>query len=143
MAICVEEALELIYTLTRPTQTEIVPIENSLQRVLAEEVKALYSLPSFDNSAMDGYAVRSEDGGKTLKQSCTIFAGDENEVRMIEDQCIRIMTGAKIPQGCEAIVPIEEVEFDGENVTLPPEHQTFSTYSTQRGRYTSRHDPYE
>lgn len=119
MALSVEEALALIYTLSQPTQTEIIPIENAVHRVIAQSITARYSLPSFDNSAMDGYAVRVEDAGKTLKQSCTVFAGDGHDIRLIEDQCIRIMTGAKIPQGCEAIVPIEEVHFDGENVTLP------------------------
>jgi molybdopterin molybdotransferase len=119
MAISVEEALNLIYTLTFPTQSEIVPIENSIHRVLCESVVASYSLPSFDNSAMDGYAVKSEDGGKTLTQSCVIFAGNPDDVRMVEDQCIRIMTGAKIPQGCEAIVPIEEVTVNGDQITFP------------------------
>lgn len=119
MAISAEEALGLIYTFALPTQTEIVPIENGIHRVLCETITAAYSLPSFDNSAMDGYAVRSEDAGKTLLQSCTIFAGDGDDVRMVEDQCIRIMTGAKIPQGCEAIVPIEEVTINGDSVTLP------------------------
>ncbi|MBD3810041.1 MAG: molybdopterin molybdotransferase MoeA [Sulfuricurvum sp.] len=119
MALSVEEALELIYKLSQPTQTEIIPIENAVHRVIAQKITARYSLPSFDNSAMDGYAVRVEDAGKTLKQSCTVFAGDGHDIRLIEDQCIRIMTGAKIPQGCEAIVPIEEVQFDGENVVLP------------------------
>lgn len=119
MAISVEEALNLVYSFVSPTQTEIVPIENAVHRILSEPIIAQHSLPSFDNSAMDGYAVRTEDAGKTLKQSCVIFAGDGNEIRMIEDQCIRIMTGAKIPQGCEAIVPIEEVHITEDQITLP------------------------
>ena len=119
MAISAEEALELIYAFTLPTQTEIVPIENAIHRVLCETITATYSLPSFDNSAMDGYAVRSEDAGKTLLQSCTVFAGDGADIRLVEDQCIRIMTGAKIPQGCEAIVPIEDVSISGDQITLP------------------------
>jgi molybdopterin molybdotransferase len=119
MAISVEEALNLVYAFASPTETEITPIENAIHRVLSETIIASHSLPSFDNSAMDGYAVRTEDAGKTLQQSCVIFAGDGDEIRMVEDQCIRIMTGAKIPQGCEAIVPIEEVSVDGDLVTLP------------------------
>lgn len=119
MAISVEEALNLVYTFVSPTQTEIVPIENAVHRILSESITAKHSLPSFDNSAMDGYAVRTEDAAKTLKQSCVIFAGDVNEIRMVEDQCIRIMTGAKIPQGCEAIVPIEEVIVNEDQITLP------------------------
>lgn len=119
MAVTVEEALEKIYTLASPLETEIEPIENAIGRVLAETVTATLSLPSFDNSAMDGYAVRIGDAGKTLPQSCTIFAGDKEDTRMVEDQCIRIMTGAKIPQGAEAIVPIEEVNVSGDSVTFP------------------------
>ncbi|MDD2838228.1 MAG: molybdopterin molybdotransferase MoeA, partial [Sulfuricurvum sp.] len=120
MAISVEEALDQIYKLSLPLGGEIAPIENAVYRVLAETVVASHSLPSFDNSAMDGYAVRTEDAGKTLPQSCVIFAGDEGEVRLVENQCIRIMTGAKIPLGCEAIVPIEEVTLSDGKVTLPP-----------------------
>lgn len=119
MAISVEEALEKIYTLSRALGSEIEPIENAGHRVLAQNITAAYALPSFDNSAMDGYAVRVEDAGKTLPQSCTVFAGDQEEIRMVEDQCIRIMTGAKIPQGCEAIVPIEDVVVSGDSITLP------------------------
>ncbi|MEW5831986.1 MAG: gephyrin-like molybdotransferase Glp [Campylobacterota bacterium] len=119
MAISVEEALEKIYALSHPLESEIEPIENAVHRVLAQEVSAAYPLPAFDNSAMDGYAVRVEDAGKTLTQSCTIFAGDQEEIRMVEDQCIRIMTGARIPQGCEAIVPVEEVQLEEGRVTLP------------------------
>lgn len=119
MAISVEEAFEHVYKLSLPLGSEIVPIENSIHRVIAENIEAEYSLPSFDNSAMDGYAVRTEDAGKTLLQSCVVFAGDKDDIRLVEDQCIRIMTGSKIPQGCEAIVPIEEVVVNGDNVTFP------------------------
>lgn len=119
MAISVEEALNLVYSLSLPTQSEIVPIENGIHRLLCENIIASHSLPSFDNSAMDGYAVRVEDAGKTLQQVCVIFAGNPDDVRMVEDQCIRIMTGAKIPQGCEAIVPIEEVVVNGDQITFP------------------------
>jgi len=119
MAVSVEEALALIYTHTNPLGSEIIPIENALGRVLCEEITASHCLPPYDNSAMDGYAVTISDAGKTLTQSCVIFAGDKEDIRMVEDQCIRIMTGAKIPQGCEAIVPIEEVTLIDNNVTLP------------------------
>lgn len=119
MAISVEEALDHIYKRSLPLGIEITPIENAIHRVLAENIVAEYSLPSFDNSAMDGYAVRTEDAGKTLIQSCVVFAGDQGEIRLVEDQCIRIMTGAKIPQGCEAIVPIEDVVVNADQVTFP------------------------
>ncbi|MDP2077550.1 MAG: molybdopterin molybdotransferase MoeA [Sulfuricurvum sp.] len=119
MAINVEEALHYIYSAALPRSTEIAPIENAINRVLAQTITATHSLPAFDNSAMDGYAIRTCDGGKTLPQSCIVFAGDIHDVRLTEDQCIRIMTGAKIPQGCEAIVPIENVSIDEDKVTFP------------------------
>lgn len=119
MAISVEEALTIIYENIHHLPSEIIPMENAIGRILAEDVYARHSLPPFDNSAMDGYAVRLEDAGKTLVQSCTVFAGDKEEIWMVEEQCIRIMTGAMIPHGTEAIVPIEEVIVDGERVTLP------------------------
>lgn len=119
MAISVEEALEHIYSAAQPLTTEIAPIENAIHRVLAQSITATHSLPAFDNSAMDGYAIRVSDSGKTLPQSCIVFAGDTNDIRLTEDQCIRIMTGAKIPEGCEAIIPIEEVSVNADNVTLP------------------------
>lgn len=118
MAINVEEALHHIYTAALPLSIEITPIENAINRVLAQSITATHALPSFDNSAMDGYAIRTSDSGKTLPQSCIVFAGDVNDVRLTEDQCIRIMTGAKIPQGCEAIVPIEDVTIEGDKVTF-------------------------
>ncbi|MDD4855546.1 MAG: molybdopterin molybdotransferase MoeA [Sulfuricurvum sp.] len=119
MAVTVEEALSLIYMHAYPLGSEIIPIENALGRVLGEEIIAIHCLPPYDNSAMDGYAVTINDAGKTLIQSCTIFAGDKDDIRMVEDQCIRIMTGAKIPQGCEAIVPIEEVTLTENSILLP------------------------
>ena len=119
MAISVEEAIALIYSCAKSLGTEITPIENSLGRVLAEDITSIHCLPPYDNSAMDGYAVSINDAGKTIKQSCTIFAGDKDDIRLVEEQCIRIMTGAKIPQGCEAIVPIEEVKQENNNITLP------------------------
>lgn len=119
MAISIEEALEHIYRLSLALGSEIAPIEDAIGRVIAHDIIATHSLPSFDNSAMDGYAVLVEDGGKTLTQSSVVFAGDKEETRMVEGQCIRIMTGARIPQGCEAIVPIEEVCVKEDQVTLP------------------------
>lgn len=119
MAVSVEEALNRIYSLATPVGSEIEPIENAIYRVSAEQIHASVSLPSFDNSAMDGYAVRIADAGKTLTQSCTVFAGDHEETVLVEGECVRIMTGARIPHGTEAIVPIEETRVSDEGITLP------------------------
>lgn len=119
MAVTIEQALELIYTNTKPKTLKIVPIEEALGMILAEEITASHNLPPFDNSAMDGYAVRVSDSSKKLKVCHTIFAGDDYKDELPEGSAIKIMTGAKIPFGTQCIVPIEDVSFDGEDIILP------------------------
>ena len=119
MAITVEEALATIYGAITPLGSEIIPLENGLGRVLAETLVASHPLPPYDNSAMDGYAVHLEGAGLTLSQRSIIFAGDKGENEVRQGEVIRIMTGAKIPTGCDAIVPIEEVRVLDDQVTLP------------------------
>ncbi len=119
MAVTVDEALSLIFEHVKPKSKQLLPIEMALGHVLAEEITATHNLPPFDNSAMDGYAVKAGDAGKSLDCAHTIFAGDKEEIRLQERNCIKIMTGARIPHGCEAIVPVEETTADGEKVVMP------------------------
>ena len=116
MAILVEKALQLIYENIKPKTTKILPLEQALGHVIAENITASLSLPPYDNSAMDGYAIKCDDVTKRLTILTTIFAGDKEEYSLIEDSAYKIMTGAKIPFGTEAIVPIEDVKVDGEFV---------------------------
>lgn len=108
MSVTVEQALEIIYSNIQAKSFKILPIENALGYVLGENIIASHNLPPYDNSAMDGYAVKIEDGGKCLKVSHTIFAGDNFDGELGHAQAIKIMTGAKIPLGTQCIVPIEE-----------------------------------
>ena len=119
MAVTIEQAFELIYTNTKPKTLKIIPIEEALGMILAEDIIASHNLPPFDNSAMDGYAVRVSDSSKTLKVCHTIFAGDDYKDELPEGSAIKIMTGAKIPFGTQCIVPIEDVSFAGEDIVLP------------------------
>jgi len=119
MAISVEEALQLIYTNVKKTSLCILPIEQCLGYVLAQDVVASHNLPPFDNSAMDGYAVKVEDSGKSVKVTQTIFAGDDFDGTLDAGCGIKIMTGAKIPLGTQCIVPIEDIEVCEDGVTLP------------------------
>jgi molybdopterin molybdotransferase len=119
MAVTVEEALELIYSNVTSGATELVPIEAAVGRILAEPVKAAHNLPPYDNSAMDGYAVKIADAGKCVKVMKTIFAGDNDDSMIFEGSSCKIMTGAKIPEGTECIVPVEETEACDEGVRLP------------------------
>ncbi|MGE4396240.1 MAG: gephyrin-like molybdotransferase Glp [Sulfurimonas sp.] len=119
MAVTIEEALEFIYKNATPGSLKIVPLEEALGYVLAEEITASHNLPPYDNSAMDGYAVKIEDALKDVKVGHTIFAGDDSKEELKSGFAIKIMTGAKIPHGCEAIVPIEDVTITKDGVLLP------------------------
>ena len=119
MAVTATEALSLIFEHVKPKSQQLLPIEMVLGSVLAEEIVATHNLPPFDNSAMDGYAVRSSDIDATLECTHTIFAGDSEELKLIDRNCLKIMTGARIPHGCEAIVPIEEVDVRDGKINMP------------------------
>jgi molybdopterin molybdotransferase len=119
MAISVEEALEKIYSRVTPKSIELIPLEEALGRIASHELIATHNLPPFDNSAMDGYAITMSDVGKTVSVIETIYAGDNKTVTIQEAQCTKIMTGARIPDGCEAVVPQEDVKVTEDGVCLP------------------------
>jgi molybdopterin molybdotransferase len=103
-ALRVDKALAAIRACLVPvTQTETVAVRDSLQRVLAQEIVPQINVPGHDNSAMDGYAVRSSDlKEKTaLRQIGTAFAGKPFEGTVGAGQCVRVMTGAVMPRGAD------------------------------------------
>jgi molybdopterin molybdotransferase len=98
----------------RPVDPVWVPLVHADGSVLAEQVTSTTPLPSFDNSAMDGYAVRAADlGGATAEAPVTlpvrgeIAAGDTGDYRVEPGSCLQIMTGARLPEGADAVVPVE------------------------------------
>ena len=98
----------------RPVDPVWVPLVHADGSVLAEHVTATTPLPSFDNSAMDGYAVRAADlaGASagtpvTLPVRGEIAAGDTGDYRVEPGSCLQIMTGARLPEGADAVVPVE------------------------------------
>jgi molybdopterin molybdotransferase len=98
----------------RPVDPVWVPLVHADGSVLAEQVTSTTPLPSFDNSAMDGYAVRAADlGGATAEAPVTlpvrgeIAAGDTGDYRVEPGSCLQIMTGARLPVGADAVVPVE------------------------------------
>ncbi len=119
MAVSIEEALERIYSLPVRRRREFIPIESACGRILADDLVAVHNLPPYDNSAMDGYAVVCADAGTTVEEATTIFAGDKRTLKIIQGEAARIMTGARLPEGTECIVPIEDVTVEGRHVTLP------------------------
>lgn len=119
MAISISEALDIIYEKVDVKSTHIIPIEESLGAIVAKDYEANFDLPRFDNSAMDGYAVKVEDAGKEVVVKEITYAGDEAEEGFGVGEVVKIMTGAPTPKGCEAIVAIESVETTEKGVVLP------------------------
>jgi len=132
MEVSIEKALELIYTNTKQKSIKITTIEDSLGMILAQDIYATHNLPPYDNSAMDGYAVKVEDSSKCVKVQCTIFAGDNFQGELSHSNAIKIMTGAKIPMGTQCIVPVEDTT-ECDNGVLLPDNLTISKHIRMAG----------
>lgn len=120
MAVIPNTAIDIILNNIPQIKYEIIPLENALGKISAQNVFAQYYLPKFDNSAMDGYAVMFEQQGACLKIVDTIFAGDNKEITLKENECVKIMTGAKIPHNCTAIVPFEDATLKNDSEVILP-----------------------
>ncbi len=107
-----EQARRLIIENITPLGAEVVPVIESLGRVLAEDIVAPWNLPLCENSAMDGYAVRVADCRKAacLRVTGYVPAGALAIVPVEVGCAIKVMTGAPIPSGADTVVPVEEVE---------------------------------
>jgi len=126
MASSILEALTIIANKITPLDTEIIPIEMAVGRVVTEDYIAHFDLPRFDNSAMDGYAVKISDASKKVTPlNEVIYAGDNPQMTLQHGEAIKIMTGAPIPKGCEAVIPIENITEDEDSIILP---QTIKSY---------------
>ena len=111
----VAEARERILTRLRPVSKRTMPLDACAGRVLAADVVASTDLPPFDNSSMDGFAVRSADLGDeaphTLRVVADIPAGSIPSFTLKAGQAARIMTGAPVPSGADAVIPVEDTDF--------------------------------
>jgi len=115
-----DEHLAAVLAAVRPLPPTRVPIEAALGLVAAEDAMSLVDLPGFDNSAMDGYAVRAADvsgadvasGGPpvTLPVVDDIAAGETAGVAVRPGEAARIMTGAMLPQGADTVVQVEDTD---------------------------------
>jgi molybdopterin molybdotransferase len=115
--ISVSEALDLIKTHTSPLNPIKIAVRDSYGYFLAEEIKAPISLPSFRQSAMDGYAFRY--GALTeLDVIGECKAGDALEFDLQENQAVRIFTGARVPDQADTVVIQEHVEAYGSKIAI-------------------------
>ena len=135
-----EVARSMILSSVSPLGVERVELMAALGRVVAEDVTAPWDLPVYDNSAMDGFAVRAVDCrvGGSLRITGYIPAGGAATPGIEPGCAVRIMTGAPIPPGCDAVVPIEETEPTDDAVLLrervkPPQHIRFRGEDVRSG----------
>jgi molybdopterin molybdotransferase len=105
----IEEAQELVLAHVEALPTETVPVEGALGRVLTEPASAAVDLPPFDSSAMDGFALRSEDTPGTLPVPLRIAAGAPAERGLAPGEAMGIATGGVVPEGADAVIPLEYV----------------------------------
>ncbi|HSM55142.1 MAG TPA: gephyrin-like molybdotransferase Glp [Candidatus Sulfomarinibacteraceae bacterium] len=111
----VADALDMVLAGVDVLPGEHVPLLQALHRILAQPVVAQDSLPPFANSAMDGYAVRADDvtgasreAPVTLRVVGDIAAGSDEDIVLSAGSAARIMTGAPLPEGANAVIPVED-----------------------------------
>jgi molybdopterin molybdotransferase len=116
----IDEALALVLARVRPLEAEDVPVARAAGRVVAEPAAAVTDLPPFDSSAMDGYAVRAADtpGGLTVVGQSA--AGSPSPRELGAGEAIVISTGAVVPAGADAVVPVERTSGDLEVEGVAP-----------------------
>lgn len=123
----VEEALAGILAVARPMEAETQPLDACFGRAPASfELTAAVDVPPFDNSSMDGYALRAADTPGRLRLVGEVAAGAAMPPEVAPGTAARIMTGAAMPPGADAVAPIEVVEEGDADLVVP---------TTQRGAY--------
>jgi len=115
----VDEALARIVQHARPLPVESVPVADADGRILRDPARAAVDLPPFPSSAMDGFAVRSADTPGDLPVSFRVAAGSAPPGPLSVGAAAGIATGGTVPDGADAVVPVELVEDSGEHVTVP------------------------
>jgi molybdopterin molybdotransferase len=116
-----EDALDTILGKLRPVVgTELLSLEESDGRILAEDLKSTIDVPAFDRAAMDGFAVRSEDLEEPgmLKIAGKALAGKGYKGTVHKGECIEIATGAPMPKGADTVVMVESVHVVGQAVSF-------------------------
>ena len=120
--ISLEEAINVANKYPLNIETELVSLDEAHGRILATDLTSKVSDPPFDNSAMDGFAVRFEDTNTaptTLSVVATSqAAASEDSISISHGEAVQIMTGAPLPKGADAIIPIEACTVEGGLVTL-------------------------
>jgi molybdopterin molybdotransferase len=116
--ISLEEALARIFEQVRPLEAEPVPVAAAAGRVIADDARSLVDLPPFASSAMDGFAVRSSDTPGRLPVVARIAAGVPAPRALEAGEAMGIATGGVVPDGADAVIPIEYVVENDNGVEI-------------------------
>jgi len=141
--VMVEEAERVILGHTKSYGVEPVSIDDSLGRVLAEDIVADRDLPPFDRVTMDGIAIRIaafRQGIRHFRVRATQAAGEPGIGIEADEECIEIMTGAVLPSSTDTVVPYEEVDMAGGYATVTTEHILAHQNIHPQGADKKRHD---
>ena len=114
-----DEAAATVLGRTPLLGVERVDLASCSGRVLAEDLVAEAPLPPFPSSAVDGYAVRASDAGRTLRVLGESAAGRPFDGAVLSGTAARVLTGGVVPDGADVVVMVEEVQLAGETVTVP------------------------
>ncbi|HET8838896.1 MAG TPA: molybdopterin molybdotransferase MoeA, partial [Flavobacteriaceae bacterium] len=113
--ISVNQARKLLSENLTRSEKQILPLKKCLGLFLSENVFSPIDVPSFDNSAKDGYAIKFNNKNDFYKLQYTVQAGDSTTYQLSEGEAARIFTGAKMPKGADTVIPQEIVEKDDKN----------------------------
>src|ERR1044072_4549153 len=121
----IDAARHMIFERVQPVDgVERVPLRRALGRTLAEDITAPIAVPGYDNSAVDGYAMRFDDldphGPTTLRCVDRIAAGHDPAAALTPGLAARIFTGAALPAGADVVIMQEDCQRDGDLVTIRP-----------------------
>jgi molybdopterin molybdotransferase len=131
----VAEARERILAVFSPVESEIVALNRASGRVLAGDIAATTDLPLFDNSSVDGFALHESDLAhpRTLNVVADVRAGEYPETSLQPGQTVRVMTGAALPPGAEAVVMVEDTDFNVRTSGTPAPQKVTINKVVQRG----------
>ncbi len=142
----VSEARARILKTFSPVDTTSLPLNRLFGRVLAHAITAQTDLPLFDNSSVDGFAVQVSDiagadhvSPRTLAVVADIRAGTSSAIPLQSGQCARIMTGAPLPPGVDAVIMVEDTDFQVRTPGTPAPHTVTIYKSVQPGENVRRH----
>jgi molybdopterin molybdotransferase len=116
-----QDAIKWIRQFIEPVkETQIIPIRESLGRVLSEDIYSPIDVPNYNNSAMDGFVFykAQENSPIMLEVIGSQLAGQSSNEKVLPGQAIQIMTGARIPNGGNTVIPIELVSYDGDKISI-------------------------